>query len=117
MGEAGMIRRIAFVVSLGAVAVAVSGPSTADPATTPPGNQATPTPASVLPLPATEPQCDAAALTYLIGKLRTEIPVPVEPARRRVYCSSCIITEDYVPDRTDIVFDSQTGIITEVKCG
>jgi hypothetical protein len=27
------------------------------------------------------------------------------------------VTQDYQPDRTDILFDAQTGLITEIKCG
>jgi hypothetical protein len=43
--------------------------------------------------------------------------VPVYPSLRRVYCSTCLVTQDYLPGRTDIVFDTETGIITAVKCG
>ena len=113
-----MIRQVAFAAVLAAALAGCTGPSSADPAAGPPPVvQAPPMPTPVLTPPPAEPQCEAASLMYLIGKPRTEIPVPVEPARRRVYCSSCIITEDYAPGRTDIVFDSQTGIVTAVKCG
>ena len=61
--------------------------------------------------------CGAAALQYLVGKANTEAPPPVDPSKRRVYCSSCHITMDYRPDRVNIVFDKETGNITEVKCG
>ncbi len=61
--------------------------------------------------------CEAPTLAWLVGKPRSAIPVPVNPALRRVYCSTCLVTQDYVPSRTDIVFDSQTGLITQVKCG
>jgi hypothetical protein len=118
MGEAGVIREIGFVAILGALVAGCTAAPHADPAAVPAQIvDATPVPAPALPLPAAAPQCEAASLQYLIGKPRTEIPVPLEPARRRVYCSSCIVTQDYVPGRTDIVFDSQTGIITGVKCG
>ena len=62
-------------------------------------------------------QCDAHDLAYLIGKPRTEIPVAVDPSRRRVSCSTCQMAEDYRPDRTDIIFDSQTGLVMSVTCG
>lgn len=62
-------------------------------------------------------QCGADELAYLVGKPRSEIPVPVDPARRRVYCTTCMVTQDYDPTRLDIVFDAQTGIIKQVKCG
>ena len=62
-------------------------------------------------------QCDAPDLTYLIGHPRTDIPVPVDPSRRRVSCTTCPVTEEYRPDRTDILFNADTGVITAVKCG
>ncbi len=61
--------------------------------------------------------CGAADLQYLVGKPRTEIPVPLDPGKRRVVCSSCIITQDYRPDRQTITFDTDTGIIKSVSCG
>ncbi len=62
-------------------------------------------------------QCDAHELAYLVGKPRTEIPVAVDPSRRRVACSTCQMAQDYRPDRTDIIFDSQTGLVMSVTCG
>jgi len=53
----------------------------------------------------------------LIGKPRTDIPVPVNPGRRRVVCSTCPMTQDYSPTRQTIIFDADTGIVKEVKCG
>ncbi|HLK24402.1 MAG TPA: hypothetical protein VKT30_07080 [Caulobacteraceae bacterium] len=61
--------------------------------------------------------CEAKSLAWLVGKPRSEIPVPVNPGLRRVYCSTCLVTQDYVPGRTDIVFDADSGVITAVKCG
>ena len=61
--------------------------------------------------------CNAAPLQYLVGRPRTEIPVPLQPSTRRVVCSSCVITRDYRADRQTIVFDSETGIIKSVACG
>ncbi|HZC16308.1 MAG TPA: hypothetical protein VE309_06070 [Caulobacteraceae bacterium] len=61
--------------------------------------------------------CEAASLAYLVGKPRTEIPVPVDPTSRRVSCTTCPVTQDYQPGRTDILFDAASGLITEVKCG
>jgi len=61
--------------------------------------------------------CHAAALQYLVGKNKAEAPAPVDPSRRRVYCSTCAVTLDYRPDRLDIEFDEATGTITAVKCG
>ena len=109
-----MIRSIVFAAVLGLAMAGCTGASSADPVAGPaPTAVAPPAP----PPPTAAPQCDAASLMYLIGKPRTEIPVAVEPAMRRVYCSSCLVTQDYMPGRTDIVFDTQTGIVTQVKCG
>jgi hypothetical protein len=75
-------------------------------------------PAAVVPPPPPiQSHCEAAHLAYLVGKPRTEIPVPVDLSNRRVSCTTCPVTQDYQPDRTDILFDEQTGLITEVKCG
>ncbi len=75
-------------------------------------------PAPVAPPPsALQSRCEAAHLAYLVGKPRTAIPVPVDLSNRRVSCTTCPVTQDYQPDRTDILFDAQTGLITEVKCG
>ena len=111
MIKAGIFAAALIAVSLASVSLA------ADPLPAPPLG---PTPGAVpIPVqPAPTPEaCDAPTLTWLVGKPRTEIPTPIDPSRRRVYCSSCVITEDYRPDRTDIVFDDRTGLVTEVKCG
>ncbi|WP_292054180.1 MULTISPECIES: hypothetical protein [unclassified Brevundimonas] len=62
-------------------------------------------------------QCGALDLQWLIGRLRTEIPVPVDVSRRRVTCTQCAITEDHVPYRLNIFYDRQTGRIQSVRCG
>jgi len=67
--------------------------------------------------PMADDQCGAAALQYLVGKPRTDIPVPLNPGTRRVVCSSCIVTQEYRADRQTITFDSDTGLISSVKCG
>jgi hypothetical protein len=78
----------------------------------------TPKPSSQPPAPATAADaCGAAAHQYLVGKNRSEIPVPVDPRNRRVYCSSCPVTMDYNPRRLNIVYDQGSGNVTEVKCG
>lgn len=71
------------------------------------------------PMPAEEPKdtCGAKPLQYLVGRPKSEIPVPVDPTKRRVTCSTCAVTMDYSPERLNIVFDTDTGIIKEVKCG
>ncbi len=100
-------------------------PSYSPPAYQPPPPAPMPVPETPAPAapqsPAYRPmandQCGAAALQYLIGKPRTEIPVPLQPSTRRVVCSSCVITQEYRADRQTIVFDSDTGIIKSVSCG
>lgn len=67
--------------------------------------------------PMADDQCGASALQYLVGKPKTDIPVPLDPGSRRVVCSSCIVTQEYRADRQTITFDSDTGFITSVKCG
>lgn len=71
------------------------------------------------PAPPPEPkgQCDARTLTYLIGRPRTDIPVPADLSRRRVACTTCPKSDDYRPDRTNILFNANTGIITALTCG
>jgi hypothetical protein len=61
--------------------------------------------------------CDAPALAYLVGRPRTQIPVAADLSKRRVTCTSCPASEDHRPDRTDILFNAKTGLITDVTCG
>jgi hypothetical protein len=67
--------------------------------------------------PAPRLLCDAPALTYLVGRRRTEIPVAADLTHRRVACTTCPVSEDRRPDRTDILFDARTGLVTAVTCG
>jgi hypothetical protein len=69
------------------------------------------------PPPASKDSCGADALQYLVGKPRTDIPVPVNPGRRRVVCSTCAMTMDYQSTRQTIIFDSKTDLVSSVKCG
>ena len=66
---------------------------------------------------ATKDQCDAKSLAYLVGKPRSAIPVAVEPSRRRVSCSTCPMADDFRADRSNILFDAETGLIVSVSCG
>lgn len=78
--------------------------------------QETPAPAPQL-KPMADDQCGAQPLQYLVGKPRTDIPVPLDPSMRRVVCSTCVVTQEYRADRQTITFNSDTGLITSVKCG
>ena len=116
--------RIALVIagagSLGAcadyLAVDAAGNRTAAPPR-PVVAEATATAAKPAPAPAKPDTCGAAPLQYLVGKPKSEAPVPVNPGGRRVYCSTCMVTMDYIPARLNIVFDQDTGVVTAVKCG
>lgn len=61
--------------------------------------------------------CRAGEMQWLVGKPRTEIPVPVDVVNRRVTCTTCPVTEDYAPHRLNIFFNEQTGIVEQVRCG
>jgi hypothetical protein len=88
------------------------------PASTPAPAPAAATPAATTPLPtAANDACGAAAVQNLVGRPRTEIPVPLDPAKQRVACTTCPVTEDYQPERLNFFFDAGTGVIREIKCG
>ena len=84
-----------------------------------------PAPPPVAPTPPVVPrspepvadQCGAAGLQHLIGRPRTEIPVPVQPNLQRVACTTCPVTQDYNPNRLNFFFDAATGLIKDVRCG
>lgn len=106
-----------FGALLAAVALAGCG-------STPPADVAQPAPqpaaavsAAPSPVGAEPDQCGAVALQGLVGRPRSEIPVPVDPARQRVACSACAVTQDYSPARLNFFFDADTGLIQSVRCG
>ena len=109
-----------FVVA-GAVLFLASCSSGAPPAPAPMPPPATPTapPAIALPKPP-EPEKDQCGLKdaqAFVGKNRTDLPAPVDPSRWRVACTTCPVTMDYRPDRLNILFNPDTGVVREVKCG
>jgi hypothetical protein len=75
--------------------------------------------ASALPMPppAEKDQCGAADLQALVGRPRSEIPVPVDPARQRVACTTCPVTMDHDPRRLNFFFDADSGLIKQIRCG
>ena len=89
-------------------------PSTPAPAPTAVARAAPP---PVTPVPRPRDSCGAAELQNLVGHPRTEIPVPLEPNRQRVACTTCPVTQDYRPERLNFFFDAQTGLIREIKWG
>lgn len=62
-------------------------------------------------------QCGAADLQRLVGRPRTEIPVPVIPSRQRVACTTCPVTEDFNPARLNFFYDADSGKIRQIRCG
>ena len=83
----------------------------------PPAASPAPAPEAPVYRPVANDQCGAAGLQYLIGKPRTDIPVPLHPETRRVVCSTCVMTQEYRSDRQTIIFDTDTGLVSSVKCG
>jgi len=61
--------------------------------------------------------CKAGDLQWLVGRPRTEIPVPVDVVNRRVACTTCPVTEDYSPYRLNIFFNSESNLVEQVRCG
>lgn len=101
---------------IAALTLAACGTSAPEP---PPAIQAAPPPpppVSPAPKPVAD-TCGAAALQHLVGRPRTEIPVPVIPNLQRVACNTCPLTMDYNQNRLNFFFDAQTGIIKQIKCG
>ena len=107
---------VGALVSLASLLAACASGS--PPATPPPPVYAPPPVFAPRPAPQpTRDQCGAGALQTLVGQPRTAIPVPVNPGARRVACTTCPMTMDYNPGRLNILYDQETGIVREVKCG
>lgn len=127
MGKAGMRRAAAacatgMVLVLGAcggkqyLAVNESGDRTALPSNGAPATMPPPMQSAARPTPASD-QCGAAALQYLVGKAKDEIPVALVPSRRRVACTTCPMTMDVRPERQTIRYDEATKKVVSVTCG
>jgi hypothetical protein len=61
--------------------------------------------------------CGASQMQGLVGRPRSMIPVPIDPSRQRVACTTCPVAEDVDPTRLNFLFDAGTGVIREVRCG
>lgn len=61
-------------------------------------------------------QCGADAARSLIGSHVGAVSFPAD-ANVRVVCTTCPTTRDYRPDRLNVRFDQDTGIIRQVDCG
>ena len=66
-------------------------------------------------IPALE-QCDAADYRPLIGTEIAAALTPGDDPMLRVYGAGEIVTQEYLPQRTNIVFDGD-GLIQRVYCG
>jgi len=95
--------------------------SSGAPAPAPMPAPSTPTAPPAIALPtapvAEKDQCGLKDAQAFVGKNRTDLPAPVDPSRWRVACTTCPVTMDYRPDRLNILFNADTGVVHEVKCG
>ncbi|HYD99660.1 MAG TPA: peptidase inhibitor I78 [Alphaproteobacteria bacterium] len=105
------MRRLAAALA-GLVAACSSGPGEEPP----PPIAAPTTPVARAPLPNRD-ACGAAELQHLVGRPRSEIPVPVRPDLQRVACTTCPVTMDFNQNRLNFFFDAGTGVIREIRCG
>ena len=60
--------------------------------------------------------CDAASYRNLVGQPVAATTFPAGP-RLRVYSDSDVVTQEYLPNRTNIVYDDSSGVILRVFCG
>jgi hypothetical protein len=115
------MKRAALLVLLALASCASPPPKPAAPPPPPETPTVAPvqSPASPLRPPPERPRdaCGAYELQSLVGKPRSEIPIPVDPSRRRVACTTCAVTQDFREDRLNIFFDPDTGIVKSVTCG
>ena len=100
------MRRVIVLAGLMALAACSTASQSAPPAQPQPPSES----------PSTD-ACNARAYQRLVGRPRSEIPVPTNPRLQRVACASCPITMDYNPERLNFFFDAASGIIKEVRCG
>lgn len=108
------MKRAIVLAGLLAVAACSTAPETRPPP--PPPVAPSPPPPPVSPPPRAD-ACGARSHQHLVGRPRSEIPVPVNPNLQRVACTTCPVTMDFNPNRLNFFFDAATGIIKEVKCG
>lgn len=110
----------------GGLILALAACSSAEPARAPVATPdypvgVTPAPQAIAPTPVPPHDqtdlCKASDLAWLVGKPKSEIPVPVDVTDRRVVCTTCPVTEDYNPYRLNIFFDEDTGVVERVNCG
>jgi hypothetical protein len=123
MGKAGVKWAAGLALVLGLAAC--SGPQypttaavhAAPPALSPPALEPAPRSPAQRPQISLRDQCGAAGLQGLIGRPRTEVPIPLDPNRQRVACTRCPGAEDSDPSRLNFFFDAETGVIKQIRCG
>ena len=121
-----MMRRLLLIstATLLLAGCASEEPQTAQPPSAPPPAAAPPPVSTPAPAPAPQPAappprdaCGADEAQRLVGRPRTEVPVPILPALQRVACTTCPVTMDFNPRRLNFFYEASTGIIKQVKCG
>jgi hypothetical protein len=110
-----MKRAIVLGAALLALAACSTAPEPAAPTPTPTA-PVVPPPISPSPQPDAD-SCGARDAQHLLGRPRSEIPVPVRPEVQRVACTTCAVTMDFNPNRLNFFFDAKTGLIKEIRCG
>lgn len=61
--------------------------------------------------------CGATELQWLVGRSRTMVPVRGDFSRRRVTCTTCPDPAEYDPERVNVLYDLDSGVVKEVRCG
>lgn len=61
-------------------------------------------------------RCKADQSAELIGTHVGAVTFP-QDANVRIVCTTCAMTRDYRPDRLNVLFNEQTGVIEELRCG
>lgn len=62
-------------------------------------------------------QCKAAQYQSFVGRDRSQLPPAPAGEVWRVVCDTCPVTMDYNPARLNVIYDTQTNVVEEVKCG
>lgn len=75
-----------------------------------------PTPSPETPGTPGPQQCNAEASQSLIGTHVGAVSFP-PGANVRIACTTCAVTMDYNPNRLNLFFKEETGIIERVTCG